>query len=171
MLANGVEPNEQVFLALLSACSRAGQVDLALEAVKLMTDEGVEPQPAHYAKLIEAAQRARDEKHAYTWLQELRAVYGRASVKDYQRVLMALGTKHSVERAEEVYSQMVEDHGSPSAGALISMCRAYARVQRIDRALELIEEYKALEFPATTKTYDHVIRYGVVQVCHAVLVE
>ncbi|KAM1494549.1 hypothetical protein EV2_029833 [Malus domestica] len=59
MVANGMYPNEVIFVAILSACSHAGRVEMGYEYFyKMVHDYGIRPSIEHYGCMVDLLGRA-----------------------------------------------------------------------------------------------------------------
>ncbi|KAM1170479.1 hypothetical protein FF2_020756 [Malus domestica] len=65
MVETGVQPNEIIFMNILSACSHAGAVKRGRFYFRSMRDFGVEPTAEHFACIVDLLSRAGDLNGAY----------------------------------------------------------------------------------------------------------
>ncbi|CAN6675859.1 unnamed protein product [Malus baccata var. baccata] len=65
MVETGVQPNEIIFMNILSACSHAGAVEKGRFYFRSMRDFGIEPTAEHFACIVDLLSRAGDLNGAY----------------------------------------------------------------------------------------------------------
>ncbi|KAL2469487.1 Pentatricopeptide repeat-containing protein [Abeliophyllum distichum] len=72
MKLTGVKPDEVAFLAILTACSHAGQVDQGLQLfVSMKHENSVQPTMKHYAIMVDLFGRAGQLKEALSFIQSM----------------------------------------------------------------------------------------------------
>lgn len=65
MVDSGIQPNEVIFMNILSACSHAGSVEEGNSYFSSMKDFGIEPNTEHFSSVVDLLSRAGDLNGAY----------------------------------------------------------------------------------------------------------
>lgn len=71
MVETGVQPNEVIFMNILSACSHAGAVEKGRFYFRSMRDFGIEPTAEHFACIVDLLSRAGDLNGAYETIKSM----------------------------------------------------------------------------------------------------
>ncbi|KAB2624489.1 pentatricopeptide repeat-containing protein [Pyrus ussuriensis x Pyrus communis] len=71
MVETGVQPNEIIFMNILSACSHAGAVEKGRFYFRSMRDFGIEPTAEHFACIVDLLSRAGDLNGAYETIKSM----------------------------------------------------------------------------------------------------
>ncbi|KAF8695856.1 hypothetical protein HU200_036731 [Digitaria exilis] len=128
----GFRPNHITFLCLITACSHAGLVDEGKRYFALMKESGIEPQPEHYASMVDLLGRIGHIKEGLDLIESMpmeppESVWG--------ALLMACRMFKDADTAAIAAKRLFET-GSRSSGAHMLLSSTYAAAGRhIDAAL------------------------------------
>ena len=117
-----VLPNAITFLAVLSACGHCGLVDEGRSMLHLMKSKyRIDPQPEHYACLIDMLGRAGQIDEAWNLYCSLTASQNKCSSAIYVAMLNACRANMDAVRGKKVAVRMLEVHPqNPGIHVLIS---------------------------------------------------
>ncbi|XP_022720360.1 pentatricopeptide repeat-containing protein At4g18840-like [Durio zibethinus] len=142
MLAQGFEPNEVTFIAVLSACSRAGLLNEGRHMFQLMVDDyGIQPTIEHYGCMVDLLGRVGLLEEALD-LVETRAL--KEAPVLWESLLSACKNHGNVEMAEHVARKLLELNPQDSAG-YVQLSNTYAALKRWDDVLKVRKKMKALK--------------------------
>ncbi|KAE8704542.1 Pentatricopeptide repeat-containing protein [Hibiscus syriacus] len=142
MLAEGFEPNEVTFIAVLSACSRSGLLNEGHKMFRLMVDDyGIEPTIEHYGCMVDLLGRVGLLEEALELL-ETRPLQ-EAHVL-WESLLSACKNHGNLKMAEDVARRLLELNLQDSAG-YVQLSNAYAALKRWDDVSNVRQKMKALK--------------------------
>ena len=142
MLVKGFEPNEVTFIAVLSACSRAGMLNEGRHMFQLMVDDyGIQPTIEHYGCMVDLLGRV-------GLLEEALDLVKTRPLKEahvlWESLLSACKNHGNVEMAEHVARKLLELNPQDSAG-YVQLSNTYAALKRWDDVLNVRRKMKALK--------------------------
>ncbi|KAF8675868.1 hypothetical protein HU200_047361 [Digitaria exilis] len=122
----GFRPNHITFLCLVTACSHAGLVDEGKQYFALMKEYGIEPQPEHYAAMVDLLGRVGHIKEGLDLIESMpmeppESVWG--------ALLMACRMFKDADTAAIAAKRLFET-GSRSSGAHMLLSSTYAAAGR-----------------------------------------
>ncbi|CAA7062595.1 unnamed protein product [Microthlaspi erraticum] len=127
MVKAGVKPNGVTFVAVLSACSHVGLVDLGKRLFRLMRSEyGIEPNIEHYGCVIDLLGRAGKLREAE---EVLKAMPFEANAAIWGSLLAASNVHHDLELGERALSQLIKLEPNNSGNYML-LANLYADLGR-----------------------------------------
>ncbi|CAI0380236.1 unnamed protein product [Linum tenue] len=131
MLRSGIKPDEVVFLALLTACTHAGQVDLGLNIFDSMRlDYQIDPSMKHYSLIVDLLGRAGRLNEALKFIEEMPI---NPDLVIWGTLFCACRAHKNVEIAEFAVTKLLELEPK-HPGSYVFLSNAYAAVGRWEDA-------------------------------------
>ncbi|CAL1354513.1 unnamed protein product [Linum trigynum] len=131
MLRSGIKPDEVVFLALLTGCTHAGQVDLGLNIFDSMRlDYHIDPSMKHYSLIVDLLGRAGRLKEALKFIEEMPL---NPDLVIWGTLFCACRAHKNVEMAEFAVTKLLELEPK-HPGSYVFLSNAYAAVGRWEDA-------------------------------------
>ncbi|KAJ0083797.1 hypothetical protein Patl1_29449 [Pistacia atlantica] len=141
MQKSDAKPDSVTFLAVLSACSRAGLVDESCNYFNQMTSEyNINPKIEHYSCLIDLLGRAGRLHDAYQILQSTSEI--KEDVGLLSTLFSACHLHQDTELGEKIAKLLIED--SDDASAYIVLSNMYAPVKKWDEVQKVRIKMKEL---------------------------
>lgn len=147
LLCAGIEPDEVVFLAVLTACSHAGIVDQGLKFFHSMKlDYSIEPTMKHYAVIVDLFGRAGQLDEALRFIQSM------ALAPDFViwgSLFSACRTHKNVEMAKYVSEKLLQLEPNHS-GSYVFMSNIYAGLgiwEEVERLRTSMKDKGAVKDP------------------------
>ncbi|KAJ6714753.1 hypothetical protein OIU85_026276 [Salix viminalis] len=127
MLEEGLEPDDFVYLGVLSACNHAGLVDEGLHCFdRMKLEHGIEPTIQHYACIVHLMGRAGMLNEA---LELIRSMPIKPNEVVWRSLLSASKFHHNLEIGEIAYKSLGELNSS-NPGDYVVLSNMYARAKR-----------------------------------------
>ncbi|KAM7274889.1 hypothetical protein ACFE04_016755 [Oxalis oulophora] len=141
MCSKAYQPDSLTFLSLLSASGHAGKVTESIHLFDMMIENyGIDPNPEHYACLIDTLSRAGQLEKAYKIIEHMPI---KADVGIWGSLLTACGTYLNLELGEIVAKKILDlDHSQ--SGAYIALSNIYAAAglwKEVTRVRLMMKEY------------------------------
>ncbi|CAI0380238.1 unnamed protein product [Linum tenue] len=131
MPGRGIKPDEVVFLALLTACTHAGQVDLGLNIFDSMRlDYQIDPSMKHYSLIVDLLGRAGRLNEALKFIEEMPI---NPDLVIWGTLFCACRAHKNVEIAEFAVTKLLELEPK-HPGSYVFLSNAYAAVGRWEDA-------------------------------------
>ncbi|XVF87274.1 hypothetical protein PTKIN_Ptkin18bG0105900 [Pterospermum kingtungense] len=141
-LDKGFEPNEVTFIAVLSACSRAGLLNEGRHMFQLMVDDySIQPTIEHYGCMVDLLCRVGLLEEA---LQLVETTPLKEAPVLWESLLSACENHGNVEMAEHVARNLLELNPQDSAG-YVQLSNTYAALKRWDDVSNVRRRMKALK--------------------------
>lgn len=127
MLEQGLEPDDFVYLGVLSACNHAGLVDEGLHCFdRMKLEHGIEPTIQHYGCIVHLMGRAGMLNDA---LELIRSMPIKPNEVVWRSLLSACKFHHNLEIGEIAYKSLGELNSS-NPGDYVGLSNMYARAKR-----------------------------------------
>ncbi|CAL9038447.1 unnamed protein product [Musa banksii] len=163
MLHGGHEPDEAIYVGVLSACSHAGLLDEGLRCFdRMRVEHRIPPSPQHYGCVIDLMARAGKLREAYELMESMQAAQTEAA----WRCLLSASKTHGeleLEVAERA-SRNLEELNARNSGDYINLSNMYAEAKRwsdaamtrremVDRGLVQAPGYSRVEVKGKMHTF------------------
>ncbi|XP_064977210.1 pentatricopeptide repeat-containing protein At1g31920-like isoform X2 [Musa acuminata AAA Group] len=161
MLHGGHEPDEAIYVGVLSACSHAGLLDEGLRCFdRMRVEHRIPPSPQHYGCVIDLMARAGKLREAYELMESMPAAQTEAA---WRCLLSACKTHGELEVAERA-SRNLEELNARNSGDYINLSNMYAEAKRwsdaamtrremVDRGLVQAPGYSRVEVKGKMHTF------------------
>ncbi|URE26992.1 PPR repeat [Musa troglodytarum] len=127
MLHRGHEPDEAIYVGVLSACSHAGLLDEGLRCFdRMRLEHRIPPSPQHYGCMIDLMARGGKLKEAYELIESMPAAQTEAA---WRCLLSACKTHGDLELAERA-SRNLKELNARNSGDYINLSNLYAEAKR-----------------------------------------
>ncbi|XP_072972377.1 pentatricopeptide repeat-containing protein At4g04370 [Typha angustifolia] len=145
-LRQGIEPNDVMFLSVLSACSHAGLVSEGLQTFKSMKDEfDLMPKLEHYGCIVDLLCRAGKVEKAFEFM---RTMPQRPNADILGILLDACRTNRFVGLAEAVAEEIIA-LSPDSSGSYVQLAQSCAATRRWDGVGKAWAQMKAMGLKKT----------------------
>lgn len=138
-----IEHAASMFTKIVKGFAKAGCVQEAFEAYKLMLEHRVEPESATCSALLRAFLEAGDADRALTLFADMAERSHRPDEEVFNNLLAGCAMTRNVEMGEKILSDMTSYSVMPSAATVSAMLRLYAEAEVLDRALPLLRGMEA----------------------------
>jgi len=138
----GQAPTVRAYTSAISACSRVGQTDTALELLKEMKSIRVQPNVMTYSAAISACEKGRKQRQAADLLAEMKEDSIKPDVIAYNAVISACEKARKWKQAIEILREMQRDNVKPDVITYSATISACEKGGKLEKALELLKELK-----------------------------
>ncbi|XP_064935293.1 pentatricopeptide repeat-containing protein At1g31920 isoform X2 [Musa acuminata AAA Group] len=161
MLHGGHEPDEAIYVGVLSACSHAGLLDEGLRCFdRMRLEHRIPPSPQHYGCVIDLMARAGKLREAYELMESMPAAQTEAA----WRCLLSASKTHGELEVAESASRNLEELNARNSGDYINLSNMYAEAKRwsdaamtrremVDRGLVQAPGYSRVEVKGKMHTF------------------
>jgi len=157
MIKNGIEVNGNSFNALISACSRKGDMERAEYWLNRMLEGTAEADVASFSSVIHACAKANNLERAEAWFKKMEKAGVQANIVTYNSVINACARCGNAVRAEHWFQKMVTQGIQPGVLTFNSLVNACAKAPDIVKAEHWLQEMPKHGVKPDDVTYSTVI--------------
>lgn len=147
MCRAGVEPNVITYNALIAACARCNEPDMAYEVFEDMQDHGLKADKFSYGSLIDSCAKSGQVNRAFQISKLMDDNNVQKDQTIYSALLDACGRAKQLDRAFVVFEEMKRNGVWPNMITFSVLIDTCANVREPERAFELFAEIKHWGFP------------------------